>query len=185
MPKFAGVDPSLTSSGVVTYDNTTGAKLVVSFSSPTTGDSVLEKHSRIHKLATKIYEAVVTDGKPVCVGIEGPAYSSNTGKAWDRAGLWWYIVRMFIDNDIKVVEVPPTSRAKFSTGRGNSGKDEVLLAVSRTYPDFDIKNNDHADALVIMSVVSRLHGFNVEQGTIPQNKMDAITKLKKDLKWDL
>lgn len=182
MPKYAGIDPSLTSTGVVTYDTETGDKYVASFSSSPDKGTVESKYERLSKLARKVADAVCEGHPPDYVAIEGPAYSSNMGKAWDRAGLWWMVVHTLLARGIPVVEIPPTSRAKLATGKGNAGKDEVLLAVSRTYMDFDIKNNDHADALVLCAFVARLCGDPFD-GDLPKNKLDAIDKVKKDLKW--
>lgn len=183
MPKFVGVDPSLTSSGVVTYDTQSEERRVASFSSSPDKGTVESRYLRVNTLAAKISAFASEGGKPVLVGIEGPAYSSNTGKVWDRAGLWWAVVQEFLSMGIMVVEVPPTSRAKYSTGKGNAGKDEVLLAASRQYPDFDIKDNNQADALIICAAVARLHGHPFD-GDLPKNKLEAIDKLKKDLKWE-
>lgn len=183
MPKFAGIDSSLTNTGVVTYDTESGAKYVGSFSSSSKGNEVAHKHQRLEGLSKKVYLSVVENGIPLLVAIEGPAFSSNVGKAWDRAGLWWYIVRQFVVNGIPIIEIPPTSRSKYGTGSGRAGKDEVLLAVSRTYPDFDIKNNDESDALLLCAMAARLHGSAIED-SLPKNKLDAITKLQKDFKWE-
>ena len=183
MPKFAGIDPSLTRAGVVTYNTETQERYVASFSSPNSGASVADKHHRLMNHAEQIVKSsMLTGGKPTIVAIEAPAFSSNTGKAWDRAGLWWYVVRLFMENGCTVIEIPPTSRAKYATGKGNAGKDEVMLAVSRNYPEFDIKNNDEADAVALCAMIARLAGSPYD-GDIPKNRLEAITKLEKDIQW--
>lgn len=181
MPKFAGIDPSLTRSGVVTYDTDTGEQYVGSFSSSPDKGSVDSKFRRVDQLSDSVVEAVVEGGVPLAVGIEGPAFSSNTGKVWDRAGLWWLVVQKLILLGIDVVEIPPTSRSKLATGNGRAGKDEVLLAVAKNYPDFDIKNNDQADAVVLCDMIARIRGFRLGEETLPKNRLDAVTKLKKDI----
>lgn len=182
MPKFAGIDPSLTGTGVVTFDTGTGIKKIASFSSSPSGDSVIGKHSRLTDMSNRIVGSVVEGGFPVLVAIEGPAFSSNTGKAWDRAGLWWYVVDRLIHHKIPVLEVPPTVRAKYGSGSGRAGKDEVLLATSRTYPDFDIKNNNDADALLLCAFAARLAGHPFD-GSLPKLRLAALDKFEKDETW--
>ena len=183
MPKFAGIDPSLTGSAVVTYNTETKEQLVASFSSSPDKGTIQSKLARVQTLSDKIVGAVVQDGVPLAVGIEGPAYSSNTGKVWDRAGLWWLVVQKLEDLGITVIEIPPTSRAKYITGKGNAGKDTVLLEIARNYADFDVKTNDQADALGICAFIARLHDQAFD-GDLPRTKTDAIAKLKKDIQWD-
>lgn len=81
--------------------------------------------------------------------IEGPSYGSAGSSAgtWDRAGLWWLVVDRLRHRGIPVAVVPPASRCRYATGRGNASKDEVLAAAIRRFPDFDITGNDVADAV--------------------------------------
>lgn len=181
MPKYAGIDPSLTGAAVVTFDTDTKDTHVASFSSSPDDGTVKSKFNRIDKLSDKIVAAVIKDSAPIAVGIEGPAYSSNTGKVWDRAGLWWLVVTKLHTLGVEIYEVTPTSRAKYATGKGTSGKDEVLLAAARRYPDIEFKTNDQADALIICAVVARLLD-NPFDGELPKTHLDALTKLKKDMK---
>lgn len=184
MPKFAGVDPSLTSSGMATFDTESGERSVASFSSSPDKGSIESKLARVEGLAAKIVDAVCLGEAPHAVAIEGPAFSSNTGKVWDRAGLWWLVVKGFSDRGVLVVEVPPTSRAKYATGNGRAGKDEVLLAVARNYSDFDIKNNDQADAVILCAMIARVHGVPFD-GDVAKNRLEAVIKLQKELKWEV
>ena len=72
--------------------------------------------------------------------------------------------------------VPASSRAKYATGRGNAGKDEVLLAVSRRYPHAPIVNNDQADAVALAAMGARLLGEPIED-SLPKTHLDALAKL--------
>lgn len=183
MTKYVGIDPSLTSAAVVVYDSSTSTNRIASFSSKVDGGTIPSRFDRLESLALQIVSFAMEGSPPDLVGIEGPAFSSNTGKVWDRAGLWWYVVQALLNQDIRVVEIPPTSRAKYATGSGTAGKDAVLLEVARKYPDFNVRSNDEADALVICALSARLDG-NPFDGDIPKNKLDAVTKLQKDNKWE-
>lgn len=55
------------------------------------------------------------------------------------------------EKNIPVVEIPPTCRAKFATGRGNASKGEVISAISaKTGIIFaGASGNDECDAWVL------------------------------------
>lgn len=175
--KFAGIDASLTNTGIAVYDTVSEEYDIVSVSSSSSGNLLTERGNRLEKIANRVLDFIGTDVE--LVAIEGPAFSSNTGKVWDRAGLWWYIVKLLIRSGVEVIEIPPTTRAKYATGKGNAGKDEVLLAVSRSYPEADIKNNDEADAVIMCAIAARLKDSPVED-SLPKSKLDAMSKLTKD-----
>lgn len=175
--KFVGIDASLSRTGVAVYDTGTGRFTIKSIPS-TNDDGTLEgRDSRILRISSSIVDSIGDDVE--LVAIEGPAFSSSTGKVWDRAGLWWAIVRSFIVRGTSIMEIPPTSRAKYATGNGRANKDTVLIAVTKAYPDADIKNNDEADALILCVMAARIHGYPVEE-TITKDRLEAITKLIKE-----
>lgn len=86
------------------------------------------------------------------VVIEGLAFASTTGKAAERAGLWWLTVDSIQAADVPVAVVPPACRCRYATGRGNASKDAVLAATIRRYPDVPVTGNDEADALVLAAM---------------------------------
>ena len=81
--------------------------------------------------------------------IEGPSFGSKGAGQHERAHLWWELAGLLDELCRDVIEVPPTNRAKYATGKGNAGKDEVLAAVVRRYPDVNVTNNNEADSLVL------------------------------------
>ena len=72
--------------------------------------------------------------------------------------------------------VPVGTIKKHATGKGNAGKDEVLLAVSRRYPHAPIVNNDQADAVALAAMGARLLGEPVED-SLPKAHLDALAKI--------
>jgi crossover junction endodeoxyribonuclease RuvC len=78
--------------------------------------------------------------------VEGLAFGSKTGHAATRAGLWWLVTdHIYVDMPLAVLS--PAARAKYATGRGNAGKDDVMREVARRFPHFG-GGEDEADALV-------------------------------------
>ncbi|MER5715775.1 hypothetical protein [Streptomyces sp. NPDC002132] len=138
--RVAGIDVSLTGTGVATLAGTT---LITS-----TGrrkDSIAQRRHRIKGIVDEVLIAV---GVVDLAVIEGPSHHSVGGSVWDRAGLWWRIVDRLCAEDIPIAVMPPMSRAKYATGNGGSRKDAVMEAARRRYGAV-LDNDNEADALVL------------------------------------
>lgn len=107
--------------------------------------------------------------------IEAPAYSRGMGMAHERAGLWWRLYSMLHEQSIPVLVVLPNLRAKYATGKGNAGKDQVLLAASRRYPGVPMTNNNEADAVVLAAMGARWAGHPID--SLPKAHVDAMKTL--------
>ena len=112
-----GLDPSLTSTGVCTDDNN-----CVAF------HSYEEETSRLTDIRNYVLGTCLEENIK-CVIMEGYSYGSRT-RAHALGELGGVLKVAFDEAWIPFVIVPPTSRAKFATGRGNAGKAEVISAVS-------------------------------------------------------
>jgi crossover junction endodeoxyribonuclease RuvC len=65
-----------------------------------------------------------------CVIVEGYSFASRNSQAHSIGELGGCIRMTLWECNIPYIEVPPTSRAKFATGKGNAGKTEVISAIS-------------------------------------------------------
>lgn len=169
--KVVGIDLSLTNSGLVVFED--GSVKIVSIPSKPTGKSISDRLNRITDIVNTI-RTYLCDSDLVV--IEAPAYAKNVGSSHERSGLWWMVANVANEESDKVVEIPPTCRAKYGSSRGNAGKDEVLLAVARRYPEYEVKNNDEADALLLMAIGCRLLGSPIEQD-LPASHLEALKKV--------
>ena len=174
---IAGIDPSLTSTGIAVVD--TGDRVFLGTSRVGSkghlADSWASRAARIARLADRV-TGEVPDGARLVV-IEAPSLAQrNAGSAHDRAGLWWGIYQRLAASGVEVLPVPPAVRTKYATGKGNAGKDEVLLAASRRYPHAPIVGNDDADAVVLAAIGARLLGEPIED-SLPKTHLDAIARL--------
>jgi hypothetical protein len=141
--RVAGIDISLTGTGIATLG---GATTVV-----TTGrrrDTINQRNTRMRHIA----DTVITEVGDVDLAcVEGPSHHSVGGSVWDRGGLWWMVVSALCARDIPVAIVPPMSRAKYATGKGNSRKAAVLEAAQHRYGAV-LDNDNEADALVLRAM---------------------------------
>ena len=62
--------------------------------------------------------------------VEGYAFAKRTSHAHAQGELGGVLRMNWFENDWPFIEVPPTKRAKFATGKGNAGKSEVVAAVA-------------------------------------------------------
>lgn len=157
MTAATGLDLSLTSTGVCILDGEAAALHTVT--SRPAGDGWAARRSRLLTITSRLV-ALAWDADLVVV--EGPAYSKTTGAQHDRAGLWWMVVNALYSQGCRVAVVPPTSRAKYATGKGNSGKDAVLAAAVRRYTWVPIGGNDEADATILAAMGRRFLGSPVD-----------------------
>ncbi len=140
--RILGVDPSLTSTGLATVDG--GCDSIKT--NPRDWPDDLQRLRYIaHTILGRAFSANVD-----VVVMEGLAFASRTGKASDRAGLHW-LIRDRLERRYPVVIVPPTTRAKYATGKGNAGKDAVLIAVVQRFPIY-VSDNNEADAVVLLAM---------------------------------
>ena len=161
--RVAGIDVSLTGTGVATLGGTT---LITS-----TGrrkDSIAQRRARIKGIVDEVLLAV---GVVDLAVVEGPSHHSVGGSVWDRAGLWWRIVDRLCAEDIPVAVMPPMSRAKYATGNGGSRKDAVMEAARRRYGAV-LGNDNEADALVLRA--AGLDWLGVPLAEVPDGHRAAL-----------
>lgn len=177
-PTVVGIDLSLTSTGIARIGP--GGVSVHKIVSKGRADATLaQRHARLSLLRDRVALEVVDADLVV---IEGPSLGQKSQSGvHDRSGLWWLVMDALFDErpggapGPQVVEVPPTNRAKYATGKGNASKDTVLAAVVRRYLDVDVTGNDEADALVLAAMGSRHLGFPID--TVPALNREGMAKV--------
>lgn len=174
--KVVGLDLSLASTGIASaiLGTPTTATAVERIVTRPTGHSVAHRCHRLGRITEQI--KLWTSGAALVV-IEGPALRMTSGAAHERAGLWWLVAMRLVANDIPVAVVPPASRAKYATGRGVAGKDQVLAAVVKRYPHIEVEGNDEADALILTAMGARHLGRPIERG-LPAVNLAAMNGVR-------
>lgn len=178
MSIIVGIDPSLTGTGIAILDTEDRLTVTVDTigSKGRRDDSIRTRLRRSQLIVTQALAVVraTVDGATVdLVVIEYPTLSQGRqGGHLDRHGLWWLLVATFDGLSVPVVAVPASSRAKYATGKGNAGKDEVLLAVAKHYPNVDVTNNNEADALVLAAMGADALGQPLVE--LPQSHRAAL-----------
>lgn len=71
-------------------------------------------------------------------------------------GLLAILQSMAIENGIEYRGVAVQTIKKHATGRGNATKDEMIVAANAFYPQINIIDDNHADALCLLNYASKL-----------------------------
>ena len=177
MTTIVGLDLSLTSTGVATIETGDGRerRIVERITSKGRKDATLhERAARLHMLARDICQKAV--GVDFVI-VEGPSFASKGSAYHQLAGMWWLVIDGLGGAGTHIVEVPPSCRMKYATGKGNAAKDAVLAAVVRRYPQIDVTGNDEADALVLAAMGARHLGHPIED-TLPTAHLAAMNAVR-------
>lgn len=171
-----GIDPSITRTGIAIATEH-GVTLHCATSKGTADATWTQRYDRLRALAIEVAGWVPTGSLVV---MESPSYNSkNSGSAHDRSGFWWYLYDALRCMDCHIVPVTPTQRAKYGTGKGNAGKDEVLAATVRRYPEILVRNNDEADALLLAAIGCRLIARPLEE-SLPKAHLEPLSSIPFD-----
>lgn len=138
-----GLDLSLTSTGIAAGNETRAI-----------GSKGLKGPQRLIHLRNQVMEAVEALPGNVVAVIEGYSFGSRNSHAHALGELGGVVRTALYEASIPYVDVAPTVRAKFATGRGNAGKSEVVSAVSaRTGLLWDGPGNeDRCDAWILQEI---------------------------------
>lgn len=152
--KLSGLDLSLTSTGVATWYSP-GRILTETVQPKVTPDQPHYHHVRLARLMTEV-GGLCRDSD--LVAIEGPSYGSPN-RQHELGGLWWLVAHGLYRRGIPYAIITPQQRAKYITGKANSGKVAVAVAAARRFPDVDIDGDDEADALVLVAMLADYLGL--------------------------
>lgn len=183
---IVGLDPSLTSTGIATWRDgeVTIQKIETSGAADAT---LLERHRRLHNLRLDI--GLACHGADVVL-IEGPSHGAPRQRGtFDRNGLWWLVVDWFGNycsetaehgrkdaTGVPIVEVPPATLKKYATGNGSAGKEAMLVAAVRRFPDVPVNTNDEADAMWLLAIGCQHLGQSIVE--VPKVNLTFLSKIE-------
>lgn len=144
-----GIDPSLTSTGVVVINDGVVIEQRAIVSKPPKEKTPTTEAERLMKIRDEIRTSTMTLAKPDLVLVEGLAFTArNTSALVQLAGLNYFIREVLMKGKIPFVIVSPTSLKKFATGKGTADKNIVMMEVYKRW-NFSPENSDVSDAFVL------------------------------------
>jgi crossover junction endodeoxyribonuclease RuvC len=161
-----GLDLSLTSTGYC-VDGQTGVIQVKS-----------KEAQRLFEIRQAVLQVISTNNIEAVI-IEGYAFGARNSQSHKIGELGGVIRLALYEINVPYVDVPPTSRAKFATGKGNAAKTEVISAISaRTGIIWSGKGaDDMCDAWVLEEM--GLNALGIGRFIWPKTNMDAL----KNVDW--
>lgn len=172
-----GIDWSLRATGLAALcdDGSTDTCTIKTTTDDGTVRSIAE---RIEFIADKV-EAWADLADIDYVVIESPLEHAPSAHRSKMLGGWWYtagrVAKLVRD---PVLVVSPKTRAKYATGNGADEKDAVLAQVRARYPQFDIPNDNVADAVALVAIGARTLGRPIDPD-LPLTNLAALTPAKK------
>ncbi len=162
--KIIGLDLSLTSTGY-SIDGVTG--IVVSKN---------KGAARLSEISKTILTLCVDNKIDIAV-IESYSFASRNSQAHSIGELGGCVRMTLWDNKIPYIDIPPTCRAKFATGKGNASKNEVISHISAKTgmvwhnPGAD----DQCDAWILEQMAKTKYGLSLINWSAAN--IDALNKV--------
>lgn len=165
MKPVLGIDLSLTSTG---YSGAGNTGIIT---------SNYKGVERLDDIASQMKTLVASMPQHIVVVIEGYSFASRNSLAFSIGELGGVIRLELFRMNVPFIDVPPTCRAKFASGRGNASKNEVISALSaRTGIAWVGKGaDDQADAYILEEMGLASQGLARHEW--PQQNMEALTKV--------
>ena len=139
---YVGIDPSMTSTGLIILDENYDMAVMKIISS----DIKDLNEVRIQQIGREILlslNRLQKDIEMVC--LEGISFGSSGRGVAQQAGLNYYISILLIENNYDYMRCEPTKLKKFVTGKGQCKKDLMLMKTFKKWGvEFD--NSDLCDA---------------------------------------
>lgn len=171
MTYVIAVDPSLTSIGLA---HGVGPLVRPQTLKPKASMRGAERIAWIRKQIQAVVDISEGGDERVAI-IEGPAFaqSSQSSRAYEMGGAGWAIRMVWHDAKIPWIEAPPSTLKMFATGKGNSGKAEMVSELAKR-SGFTFSTDDEADALALYCLARELKGLGHALGQLPQLNLRAL-----------
>lgn len=102
-----------------------------------------------------------------------PATYVGPAAALPNHGLYAILIDWWWSFDMTYVDIQPTQLKKFATGKGNSSKEAVLLAIERTYGHLaKVRNNNESDSFALAAM--GLHHYGAPLLQLPVSHIEKL-----------
>ena len=146
---YVGIDPSLTSSGLVIIGQNSILPLCIT-------PKTLRGTERLAYIRDEVQDALPRENTFAC--IEGPAMHA-IGRADDLGQLRGVLLLLLYDLKIPTTIIPPTVLKKFATRHGNAKKEQVIEAALLKWGI--VLNDDEADAAWLAAIAQALQDNSI------------------------
>jgi len=168
MECYLGVDPSLTGCAVAAIDSKG------TFIESQRFNNKLRGVERLIFIREKVYQFICAYNVQL-IGIEG--YARGARNRQEEAGELGGLLRIiFYERNIPWIDIAPSQLKKFATGKGDTQKDHVLLAIYKKW-GIEFQTNDEADAFVAAQVARAMN--LLKHDDLQKYEIEVLKKLGK------
>lgn len=131
---------------------------------------------RLDLISSTIADTVKEEEIDVVI-IEGYSFASRSGQAFSIGELGGVVRTTLYRMGVPFIEIPPTCRAKFATGKGNASKNEVVSSISAK-TGIIFRNpgaDDQCDAWILLEMAKTYLGISSIDW--PKVNKDALDKV--------
>ena len=172
---FAGIDPSLTGTGICVLDNSGKVTLKTIRTTPKSHGNVFQ---RIDHITLEIMEVLSSTAKPfICV--ERPFVNpKNMNAQQDLIALGYVLRERLWRYEYAYWNVTPSALKKFVCDKGTAEKSMMLMKVYQRW-DISANNDNEADAAGLARIARTIWEIknNLELSTTTQNQVDVARKV--------
>lgn len=168
-PTVCGIDLSLTSTGL--------ARISEGGLETATFKPKIRSYDRLRQIRNEVLGwlgATTAHAAADLVVVEGPSFGSTGSSFHQLGGLWWFVTEALDFGGWTWTAASPSSLKTYATGKGNAGKDAVLLAAARRFAAFDGDNNA-ADAAWLAALGAEHLGCPL--APVPQTHLRALASV--------
>jgi Holliday junction resolvasome RuvABC endonuclease subunit len=167
-----GIDPSLTATGLAYWQGSKPVLLRI-ITNPTSP----EPRAKAARVFAIVGEVLAFAPEECVTVIEAPVVATGgaSGALFDRAGVYWLLVKALWERG-PVVVVQPATRSIYATGKGNASKRDVLASMRSRHRDLEIADDNEADALALCAMGARWQNepFDGQIGPEVMRAMNAV-----------
>lgn len=156
VPRVAGLDYSLTSTGLATT-HPHKATLI---------KPRVDGHARLQELKVSV-AALLRQARPSLVVVESGSYASTSSTFHQLAGGWWILTHQIHQLGIPYATVAPSTLKRYATGSGKATKTMMLGAARAAWPGIPVQNDDAADALFLAALGAQYLGRPIFRSPAP------------------
>jgi Holliday junction resolvasome RuvABC endonuclease subunit len=147
MQRIAGIDFSLTKTGIAIATQRVDGSVIMNTSTVTStghnGDTLAERSARLDDHIAAVYDATLTCSLIILESLSFGNRSSDEGRLW--AG-WWMLVCRYRRADIPVATISPASLKLAIAGKAAVDKSVLGRCLVKLWPDLEYANDNEADA---------------------------------------
>lgn len=165
MGPVAGIDPSLTATGVAVLRPPAGAETPNRPTLHTLGETgrkgapTTERAARIDRQVRRVLAAVPASTSLVVVELLD-TFMPGRGALTDRIGLWWALVRAIGRAGVPLAVVHTGTLKSWATGDGKADKTAMVAAMRELWPTATVRNDNEADALALATLGAQRLGWH-------------------------